>query len=161
MFLVNKFRSEKGFTLIELMSVLFILSILIVPLFRTMEISYGTVNSEQQNQVKRESFRILTISLLDDLMFARNVHIENAENFDVLAYTSMSGERKTLYFDEELGITLLQSDGTKLKLAEGERYEENLSMVYNDNGIIRFNYYARELNILLTTSVKPRLIGGE
>ena len=123
--------------------------------------SYDTISEEKTTQVQRDEFRLLTSSLMEEILFAKDVYVQHHPTYDILFYTTISGEQKTYYFDEELGIYQVDSDGEKDRLAQGERYESNLPMVMVERGIVRFNFYARELNVLLSTSVKPRTIGGE
>lgn len=161
MFRLNKLSEEKGFTMTELLVVMIILSILIVPMFRTMEITYGSVSEENETQRKRESFRLATATLMEDLLLAESVHVENNGTYDVLAFTTVSGESKTIIFDDESGMSFIDRNGERVNLSEGEKFEANRERVYFDGDSVFLNFYARELNVLLYASIRPRLTGGE
>lgn len=152
--------NEKGFTMVEILVVMFILALLLIPIFKIMVLSYNTVQEEKMDSTERDDFRFFSTYLIEDLLFAQSVHVLNEAEQDVLSYTTKSGKLEQVYFHETKGI-LTEQNGKMEKVAAGERFEEGLPMVrIEKDGLIRFNVYSRELNILFVTSIKPRLNGG-
>lgn len=157
---IKLLKNEKGYTLVEILVVIFLLGLILAPTFNLMGKSYAIASEENEMQSKRENFRIITIFMMEDLMHAKSVNIENYPTYDTLSYTTVDGKSSTIIFDEQLGMFLKQGS-ERVHLTEGERFEPSVPMVRMDNErVIRFNFYAREVNSLVLTNIKPRPDGG-
>lgn len=148
--------NNKGYTLLEILIALFIIGLLLGPMMQLMGKSYSTVQDAKSEQGLREDFRFFSTYLLDDLLFASSVHVQNSATHDILSYISKTGRSQTLIFDENIGLSLLNGSERELIIG-GEKYEVGLPMVRIDtDGVIRFNFFVRPLNVLFVTSVEPR-----
>lgn len=149
-------QTEKGFTLLEILVVIFILGFILAPMMQLMGKSYSVVQEAKEKQFIREDFRFFSSYLLEDLMFANSVNVQHAADYDILSYVAKNGKSQTLVFDEDFGLSLMKGNERE-PIVGGEKYEDGIPMVRIDNdGVIRFNFFARPLNVLFVTSIEPR-----
>lgn len=151
-------RNEKGFTLVEMLVVLFILSVIMIQVFRLMDFNYKTVGDEVRNNEARQEFKILTSFVFEELMYAKHVTVYKQSDYDVLYYQSKNGKDVSLKFGYESGIYEIR-DGEEVKIISGRRFDDSHPAVREIDGMIVFNYYSEELNILLDRAIKPRKEG--
>lgn len=147
--------NEKGYTLVEMLVTLFIVSIIMLQAFRMLDANYKTVRNEIQDNQSRQSFKVLSSFLFEDLMYGKYVTVVHQRDYDVLHYQTQNGKDVSLKFTYENGIYELRS-GKEVKIAEGKRFDENYPTVREEGGLIFFNLYLDELNILLDRVIKPR-----
>lgn len=159
MLLVNKFKKylndQRGFTLIEILMVMFITGLVLTSVFSVLNWNFRTAFGGVEKQKELESFRIFNSYLIEDLQFAKNITIINEPTRDTLQYVSIDNRVNILYFESDDG--LYKQIGTKkIKVAEGYKYESNVPAVYFENsGMIRINFYAKNIDSLLFVTVKP------
>ncbi|PFJ30213.1 hypothetical protein COJ15_30875 [Bacillus thuringiensis] len=158
MLLVNKFKKylndQRGFTLIEILIVMFITGLVLTSVFSVLNWNFKTAFGGVEKQKELESFRIFNSYLIEDLQFAKNITIVNEPSRDTLQYVSIDNRVSILYFESD---GLYKQIGTKkIKVAEGSKYEANVPAAYFENsGMIRINFYAKNIDSLLFVTVKP------
>lgn len=148
-------KNQNGFTLIELLVVLFILSLIIIQIFRMLDFNYQTVRNEIYDNEERQEFKILTSFVFDELLYAKHVIVYHQSDYDVLYYQTKNGKDVSLKFSHDNGIYEIRN-GKEEKVVSGKRFDENFPAVRDKNGLIIFNFYSKELNILLDRAIKPR-----
>lgn len=148
--------NQRGFTLLEVLVVMFILGFILGPMLQLMGKSYAIVQTSKEEQAVRDDFRLFTSYLLEDLLFASSINVQHKTDEDILSYVAKSGRPETLLFSKNDGLSIIQGGKYDL-VTKGEIYEEGLPMVrIDEDGVIRFNFFARPLNVLFVTSVEPR-----
>lgn len=164
MLLVNKLKKhlndQRGFTLIEILIVMFITGLVLTSVFSVLNWNFRTAFGGVEKQKELESFRIFNSYLIEDLQFAKNITIINEPGMankpskDTLQYVSVDNRVNILYFESD---GLYKQIGTKkIKIAGGSKYEENVPAAYFENsGMIRINFYAEDIDSLLFVTVKP------
>ncbi|PDZ94505.1 hypothetical protein CON36_33460 [Bacillus cereus] len=158
MLLVNKLKKylndQRGFTLIEILIVMFITGLVLTSVFSVLNWNFKTAFGGVEKQKELESFRIFNSYLIEDLQFAKNITILNEPSRDTLQYVSIDNRVSILYFESD---GLYKQIGTKkIKVAEGSKYEANVPAAYFENsGMIRINFYAKNIDSLLFVTVKP------
>ncbi|MDA1674609.1 MULTISPECIES: PulJ/GspJ family protein [Bacillus cereus group] len=158
MLLVNKLKKylndQRGFTLIEILIVMFITGLVLTSVFSVLNWNFKTAFGGVEKQKELESFRIFNSYLIEDLQFAKNITILNEPSRDTLQYVSIDNRVSILYFESD---GLYKQIGTKkIKIAEGSKYEANVPAAYFENsGMIRINFYAKNIDSLLFVTVKP------
>ncbi|MCU7668038.1 PulJ/GspJ family protein [Bacillus thuringiensis] len=158
MLLVNKLKKhlndQRGFTLIEILIVMFITGLVLTSVFSVLNWNFRTAFGGVEKQKELENFRIFNSYLIEDLQFAKNITIINEPSKDTLQYVSVDNRVNILYFESD---GLYKQIGTKkIKIAGGSKYEENVPAAYFENsGMIRINFYAEDIDSLLFVTVKP------
>lgn len=147
--------NQKGMTLIEILVVMFILSLILVQLFAVMNANYMNLDKEIDSHETREKFRIYISFMMRDLVFANSYEIQNTDSIDILSYETKEGIFESIIFKED-GMYVIEHGKEEL-LVEGERYLEGEPMVEEVDGVIKFNFFARQVNSLLDLSIDPRI----
>jgi prepilin-type N-terminal cleavage/methylation domain-containing protein len=147
-------KNQKGFTLMEILVVIFILSFVLTGIFTVLNWTYKTGYTGVDTQIEQENFRIFNSHLINDLQFAKDIQITNTPGKDTLSYTALNGDVTVAYFQSD---GLYKKVGTStIKIATGQVYETGYPAVYFEpDGMIHFNFYASNINSLMYLSVKP------
>jgi hypothetical protein len=147
-------------TLIELLVTMLIFSTFSLVFFAfvswNLNASYKGV--EKHNQQKQ--FRTLNAQLVEDLLHARDIKIENHPTSHILSYTSIEGKVMVLSFEENGLYRLI--DEQKVEVALGRTFDQSLpgAVFVDGNGMIKINFYANEINSLMFFGIKPRVFNA-
>lgn len=158
MYQIHKQNNEKGYTLLELLIVMLILSYILVKTFGLLDLNYQTVRNELNESEMRQEMKILTTFLIEDLMYSEYVQVYNGLNYDTVQYQNAEGKDVAIKFNHEDGIYEIRNGEEKL-VATGEKFNDIYPMVREENGVIIFNFYSRDVNILFDLHIKPRTGG--
>lgn len=152
--LKKKLKQENGYTLMEILVVVFVLGLVLSSLFAMLNWNFKTAFSGVENQKELENFRVLNSFLIEDLQFAKNITISNQSDKDTIQYVTTDNRVNILYFESD---GLYKQVGTsKVKVASGSKYETDVPAVYFEkSGMVRLNFYADKIKSLLFVSVKP------
>lgn len=150
-------KNEKGFTLLEMLIVMLILSFILIATFDMMNMNYQTVRSELNEADSRQEFKILTSFLSEDLLYSQYVQVFNGGSYDSLHYQTKEGEDRTIKFNQ-IGVYDVRN-GEEHLIAKGIKQDSVYPMVREENGAIIFNFYANEINVLMDIYIKPRTEG--
>ncbi|MFP3727432.1 type II secretion system protein [Priestia filamentosa] len=146
--------NEKGFTLMEMLVVIFILGLVMSGLFATLNWNFQTAFKGVSNQKELENFRILNNHLIEDIQFAKSIVIDNKANKDTLQYVTIDNKVNILYFESGALYKVVGTE--KVKITSGSAYDKTKPAVYlEDTGLVRFNFYADEIKSLMFVSIKP------
>lgn len=148
--------SQKGFTLIEMLITLFILSFVLVQFFDIFNFNYSTLNNEVKKSEVREEFRIISSFLLEDLMYSEEITIMNGTTYDSISYKRIDGEIETIKFIDNEGAYIVKNN-KDVFLSSGSRFKPNEPMVYEHEGLIVFNFYLKDINVLLNYKIMKRI----
>lgn len=155
--MLQNVKNEKGLTLIELLITMFILGFIMITMFRMLDLSYSTMDKEIMNQEVRDEVRVFSNYLMQDLVYTDYVKVTNNGTFDVLVYKDFKGNNKIIKFSESEGLSEI-IDGRENLIVRGVKHKEDKPMVWKDGKMINFNFYAKDVNVLLYTSISPRAI---
>lgn len=150
-------KEEKGFLIIELLISLFIINLLLTGIFNLLGLNMQTIYSNFDRQQEQEKLRILNDNLLKELQFATDINITEIEDSILFSYTEYDGTVVRISFEEDGLYEYINNE--KIFVTSGYAYEEDYPPVYiENNGLIRFNFFADKTNSLLYFSIKPRLL---
>jgi len=151
---VSIIRSQKGFTLMEILVVMFVLGLVMSGLFATLNWNFKTSFDGVSRQRELENFRVFNNNIVEDIQLAKSITINNQSNKDTLQYVTIDNRVNIFYFESD-GL-YKQMGSQKIKVASGSKYEENVPAVYFENsGLVKFNFYAENAKALLYVAVKP------
>lgn len=147
-------KDQRGFTLMELLVVMFILSLVMGGLFTVLRWNFFTAYENVDSQIEGEAFRIFNSSLINDIQFAKDISITNETNKDTISYTALNGRVTIITFEADGAYRTV---GTrKVKIASGNKFETGYPAVYfQPNGMVRFNFYASEAKALMFLTIRP------
>lgn len=150
-----KFENNKGFTLLEVSFVMLVITIIMASVLNF--ITFGSVLTVEEKEKHAEKEDINTISklLFDDLYYLKSLHIENTDQSDVLMYETSDGELAGYRFKKDGLYEIIE--GKEKYVAKGQKIYEDKDSVYIEKGLVVFNFYFKDANIMWDFSFRPRV----
>lgn len=160
MFRLDKLKkSQRGFTLVEILVVMSILAIIVIPMMNSVVKSYKLMGDAKGSQVQRNDLRTATTYLTKDLLYANSVDVKNSDEQDIISYTTKSGVPNTIEFNYEKGMFVIDKDGKKRFIAKVRPFAKNEEMVVkNADGSVTFNVYVEKVNAAFISTITPRTV---
>lgn len=153
----HKHLNEKGFTLLEVLIVLGILSYLLVQAFQVLNFNFELMDKELSKKDTRDEYRMFTSFMIQDVMLSEDVTVYQGDGYEVLTYTNIDGESETIEFNHENGI-FQNIDGERKLIVSGEKVDEVEPMVKLENEKVSFNFYSKEINTRLSLTISRRVL---
>ena len=150
-------KNEKGLTLLELLIVMMILSFVMVAMFQVIDVNYATMRDALEEQETRDNLRVFNAHLMQDIVDAPEIGVQNETAFDVLMYTDYQGNARVVKFAHGDGIYEVENGEEKLIVKADKPENSDKPMVYEEDGLIYVNAYAKEVNTLLDFALAPRV----
>lgn len=151
----HRAKNEKGFTLVEVLLVMLILSIILVTLVQVVNTNFKTMNDEFQHHEEKENLQVFSSYLFQDLIYAKTIDIRNESAFDVLVYQDRHGNEQKIKFVYDYGIYEIVGEQDVL-IAQAAPFDATKPMVYEANGLVYVNAYAKDMNVLVDLAIQPR-----
>lgn len=152
----HKHLNEKGFTLLEVLIVLGILSYLLVQAFQVLNFNFELLDKELSKKDTRDEYRMFTSFMVQDVMLSEDVTVYQGDGYEVLTYINIDGDSETIEFNHENGI-YQYIDAERKLIVSGKRIDEAEPMVKLENEKVSFNFYSKEINTRLFLTISRRV----
>jgi prepilin-type N-terminal cleavage/methylation domain-containing protein len=151
----NKFKNNRGFTLLELSIVMLLMSIVMTAVLNFIVFGNLITFNEKESYQEKEDINTITKLFFQDMYSIKSVHVENTDNSDVMMYETSEGNIIGYRFKEDEFYEII--DGKEKLIATGQKVDTSKDSVYIENGLVVFNYYFKDSNIMWDFNFRPRL----